>query len=62
MVFTLLYTPWVATVAVIGRELGGKWRGTLVVLWPALVVVFLFRRRRRGCNGCCDSCSRCCKK
>ena len=35
--FTLLYTPCVAAVAAIGRELGGKYRGALVALAQCVV-------------------------
>ncbi|MBE6928160.1 MAG: ferrous iron transport protein B [Ruminococcaceae bacterium] len=35
--FTLLYTPCVAAVAAIGRELGGKWRGGLVAVAQCLI-------------------------
>ncbi len=44
--FTLLYTPCVAAVAAIGRELGGKYRGALVavaqcvVAWAVSFVVY----------------------
>jgi len=47
LTFTLLYTPCVAAVAAIGRELGGKWRGALVaaaqcvVAWIASLAVYL---------------------
>lgn len=37
LVFTLLYTPCVAAVAAIGRELGGKWRGALVAVAQCVV-------------------------
>ncbi len=45
--FTLLYTPCVAAVAAINRELGGKWRGTLVavsqcvIAWVFSLAVYL---------------------
>ncbi len=45
--FTLLYTPCVAAVAAIGRELGGKYRGALVAFLQCLlawVVSFLVYR------------------
>ena len=45
LVFSLLYTPCVAAVAAIKRELGGKWAG-LVVLWQcviAWIMAFLVR-------------------
>ena len=45
LVFSLLYTPCVAAVAAIRRELGGKW-ALLVVLWQcgiAWVVAFIVR-------------------
>ena len=47
LTFTLLYTPCVAAVAAIGRELGGKWRGALVavmqciVAWAVSLAVYL---------------------
>ena len=47
LTFTLLYTPCVAAIAAIGRELGGKWRGTLVavaqtvVAWLIAALVYL---------------------
>ena len=47
LAFTLLYTPCVAAIAAIGRELGGKWRGALVavaqcvVAWLISAVVYL---------------------
>ncbi|MBR2188306.1 MAG: ferrous iron transport protein B [Eubacterium sp.] len=46
LVFSLLYTPCVAAVASIRRELGGKWAGTVViwqcaVAWAAALVVRL---------------------
>jgi ferrous iron transport protein B len=37
LTFTLLYTPCVAAVAAIGRELGGKWRGALVAVAQCVV-------------------------
>ena len=37
LAFTLLYTPCVAAVAAIGRELGGKWRGALVAVFQCLI-------------------------
>ena len=37
LTFTLLYTPCVAAIAVIGRELGGKWRGAVVALFQCVV-------------------------
>ncbi|MBQ7872092.1 MAG: ferrous iron transport protein B, partial [Oscillospiraceae bacterium] len=37
LVFTLLYTPCVAAVAAIGRELGGKWRGALVAVFQCVI-------------------------
>lgn len=37
LAFTLLYTPCVAAVAAIGRELGGKWRGALVAVFQCVV-------------------------
>ncbi len=37
LAFTLLYTPCVAAVAAIGRELGGKWRGALVAVAQCVV-------------------------
>ena len=45
LVFSLLYTPCVAAIAAIRRELGGKWAG-LVVLWQcaiAWIMAFLVR-------------------
>ena len=36
LVFTLLYTPCVAAIASVKRELGGKW-AIAVVLWQCLV-------------------------
>ncbi|MGN1308146.1 MAG: ferrous iron transport protein B [Faecousia sp.] len=47
LTFTLLYTPCVAAIAAIGRELGGKRRGALVavfqcvVAWIAAALVYL---------------------
>ncbi len=35
--FTLLYTPCVAAIAAIGRELGGKYRGALVAAAQCVV-------------------------
>ena len=37
LTFTLLYTPCVAAIAVIGRELGGKWRGAVVAVFQCVV-------------------------
>lgn len=37
LAFTLLYTPCVAAIAAIGRELGGKWRGALVAVFQCVV-------------------------
>ena len=37
LTFTLLYTPCVAAIAAIGRELGGKWRGALVAVFQCVV-------------------------
>lgn len=37
LAFTLLYTPCVAAVATIGRELGGRWRGPLVAVFQCVV-------------------------
>ena len=37
LVFTLLYTPCVAAIAAIGRELGGRFRGALVAVFQCLV-------------------------
>lgn len=37
LTFTLLYTPCVAAIAAIGRELGGKWRGALVAVFQCAV-------------------------
>lgn len=37
LAFTLLYTPCVAAIAAIGRELGGKWRGALVAVFQCIV-------------------------
>ncbi len=42
-----LYTPCVAAIAAIGRELGGKWRGALVsvfqcgIAWVVAALVYL---------------------
>lgn len=46
LVFCLLYTPCVAAVAAIKRELGGKWAagvviGQCVIAWAAALVVYL---------------------
>ena len=46
LVFTLLYTPCVAAIASIKRELGGKWAagvviGQCVIAWVAAFVVYL---------------------
>ena len=46
LTFTLLYTPCVAAIAAIGRELGGKWRGAVVavsqcvIAWLAAALVY----------------------
>lgn len=37
LTFTLLYTPCVAAIAAIGRELGGKWRGALVAVFQCVI-------------------------
>lgn len=37
LAFTLLYTPCVAAVAAIGRELGGKWRGAFVAIFQCII-------------------------
>ncbi len=37
LAFTLLYTPCVAAVAAIGRELGGKWRGAAVAVAQCVI-------------------------
>ncbi len=37
LAFTLLYTPCVAAIAAIGRELGGKWRGALVAVAQTVI-------------------------
>ena len=37
LTFTLLYTPCVAAIAAIGRELGGRFRGALVAVFQCLV-------------------------
>ncbi len=37
LTFTLLYTPCVAAIAVVGRELGGKWRGAVVAVFQCVV-------------------------
>lgn len=37
LVFTLLYTPCIAAIAAIGRELGGKWRGALVAIAQCVI-------------------------
>ncbi len=37
LTFTLLYTPCVAAIAAIGRELGGKWRGALVAVFQCAI-------------------------
>ena len=37
LTFTLLYTPCVAAIAAIGRELGGKWRGAFVAVFQCVV-------------------------
>ena len=45
LVFSLLYTPCVAAIAAIRRELGGKW-AVAVVVWQCAVawaVAFLVR-------------------
>lgn len=47
LTFTLLYTPCVAAIAAIGRELGGKWRGAFVavaqtvIAWIIAALVYL---------------------
>ena len=46
LVFCLLYTPCVAAIASIKRELGGKWALTVVILqcvvaWIAAYIVYL---------------------
>ena len=99
LAFTLLYTPCVAAIAAIGRELGGKWRGALVAVFQCVVawivaallyqvicllawgkamnwldillvaltgawligsVIFLCRRKKSGCCGCCAECAKQC--
>lgn len=46
LAFTLLYTPCVAAIAAIGRELGGRWRGAMVsvfqcvIAWLAAAVIY----------------------
>lgn len=37
LAFTLLYTPCVAAIAAIGRELGGRWRGAVVAVFQCVV-------------------------
>ncbi len=37
LAFTLLYTPCVAAIAAISRELGGKWRGVFVAVFQCVV-------------------------
>ncbi len=37
LTFTLLYTPCVAAIAAIGRELGGRLRGAVVAVFPCVV-------------------------
>ena len=37
LAFTLLYTPCVAAIAAISRELGGKWRGAFVAVFQCVV-------------------------
>ncbi len=37
LTFTLLYTPCVAAIAAIGREMGGKWRGAFVAVFQCVV-------------------------
>ena len=37
LTFTLLYTPCVAAIAAIGRELGGKWRGAVVAVFQCVI-------------------------
>ena len=39
LVFSLLYTPCVAAIAAIGRELGKKW-AALTVLWQCVIAWF----------------------
>ena len=40
LVFSLLYTPCVAAVAAIRREMGGKW-SVCVVLWQCALAWFM---------------------
>lgn len=37
LTFTLLYTPSVAAIAAIGRELGGRLRGAVVAVFQCVV-------------------------
>jgi ferrous iron transport protein B len=53
LVFCLLYTPCVAAIAAIKRELGGKWAAGIVVLqcviaWICALVAFLIARLALG--------------
>ena len=40
LVFSLLYTPCVAAIAAVRRELGGKWAGFMVVFQCAVAWIF----------------------
>ena len=42
LVFSLLYTPCIAAVASVKRELGAKWAATLVVWQCVLAWIFAF--------------------
>lgn len=48
LVFTLLYTPCVAAVSSVKRELGGKWAVTLVILQCAIAWIVAFAVRCIG--------------
>ena len=53
LIFSLLYTPCVAAIASVKRELGWKWSAGLVV-WQcvlAWIVSFLFRIIVLACTG-----------
>ena len=42
LVFSLLYTPCVAAVATVKRELGGRWAALLVLLQCAIAWIIAF--------------------
>ena len=68
LVFSLLYTPCVAAVSAIRRELGGKWAafvvvGQCAVAWFAALAVRRIRKKRLlfSCGGDCSACAGGCR-